>query len=201
MTTPVELGQISPLEKLLADLDACRKDKQDIPAGLREETLERLEARLSVAAPLAEGDVFTLMGCLNDKALAPATREGIAGNLAKAAPYTALRALRVQEWISAREASVANSRQEQKTADKSLNRAIDLITVVQAAVHASGTSSLASSLNHVLGDALNELANVQMVLAWSDSLLDQPLPLLNDLWARDQTEAQLFNEVQIATVQ
>ncbi len=206
MTETAQPLQFEPslLRRLLTDLDACRAGTDNRPPEAREGALRDMENCLASMRPLAEDDVFALMGRLKDDGLAPATRERIADNLARAAPFTAARNLRVQEWIAARENSVSNSRREQKAAESCLNKAIALLHVAQAAVGAAGAmggSDLASGLGYVLGDAINELATATIMLSFADSMLDEPLPLLPDLLARDQAEAQLFTEVQEATIQ
>jgi len=190
--------ELSPLQKLLNDIDTARAEQK---GSLRDHTLRSLETRLAGMTPLAEGDVFTLMGRLADKALAPETRESIADNLSRAAPFTSLRYLRVHEWIAAREASVTNSRREREEVDKSVNRAIDLVTVAQAALNSTSPSGLVLNVSNVLSSVLSELDTATLFLSISDSVLDEPRPLLNDLWSRDQTEAQLFAEAQGSTVQ
>lgn len=122
----------SLVQKLLTWLDACRADKAPADPEAQRGAVQAIEQRLAEIVPFAEADLFTLAARLSDKALAPATRDSIAANVAKAAALMASRWQRLVSWQTTYNGTVAELRRDHSNAIDRLANGIELLEGAQA---------------------------------------------------------------------
>jgi hypothetical protein len=190
----------SLVQKLLIWLDGCRADKAPTDRDGQRGAVQAIERHLAKIVPTTEADLFALAARLSDKAFAPATRERIVANVARAAALMVSRRQRLVSSLTSCNGSVADLRKAHSDALGWLLKGIELTRLAQANA-ANATNDHAAVAPVVVGieAALDELEAVRWLLELMDSMFEDAMAQLKGLVADEAAETAVFEEAVSAT--